>query len=117
MDNLKLIIENLGLNLNPNSNLWDKEFREFKRSEDGVDVEYKEGNLDLISIEEFFSLYDKLFYNIPKEGELNSHETLVNRSSEYSQTQHINSEIEELVSEITTLREEILNLKINEVNE
>jgi len=33
--------------------------------------------------EEFFSLYNQLFYEIPEFGEINSHEFIIQQSSEY----------------------------------
>ena len=56
--------------------------------------------------DEFFVLYDQLFYDIPKEGD-NSHQTLVERSSEYIGETRVSSEIEALVEEINQLREEL----------
>lgn len=63
------------------------------------------------TVEDFFTLYNELFFDIPKNGE-NSHETIVNRSSEYIGEAQISEEIEALVDEINLLREEL-----NEANE
>lgn len=57
---------------------------------------------------EFFSLYNELFYDIPELGETNSHEYLIKKSSEYIQFTSNNEEIEALQSEITQLRIELL---------
>ena len=35
------------------------------------------------TVEEFFSLYNQLFYNIPELGSLNSHQFLIQKSSDY----------------------------------
>ena len=60
------------------------------------------------TVEEFFSLYNQLFYDIPEFGELNSHEYLIQQSSEYINFD-INREIvNELQKEISQLREELL---------
>ena len=38
---------------------------------------------DIITVDEFFGLYDSLFYEIPATGDINSHQYLINRSTEY----------------------------------
>lgn len=67
-------------------------------------------NLNLPSINEFFAYYDSLFYTIPKEGEINSHQYLVNRSQEYIGEQTTSTEVQALLREITELRAENLQL-------
>jgi hypothetical protein len=59
--------------------------------------------------EEFFQLYNDLFYIIPETGQINSHEYLIKTSSEYIQFQPNNEEIEALQAEITQLRTELLD--------
>lgn len=61
--------------------------------------------------EEFFQLYDELFYEIPLLGD-NSHEYLVKTSGEYINFDQNNELIEALQQEITALREENLNKDI-----
>jgi hypothetical protein len=68
------------------------------------------------TIEEFFQLYDELFYEIPKEGEINSHEYLVKQSTNYIGSQIITEDIQALLEEITSLREENLALQQNIVD-
>lgn len=63
------------------------------------------------SPEEFFQLYDELFYELPLLGE-NSHEYLVKTSGEYINFDQNNEVIEALQQEITALREENLNKDI-----
>jgi hypothetical protein len=63
------------------------------------------------SIQEFFDTYGQIFYNIPKTGETNSHQYLVNQSSAYIGGEGTNEEITALLSEITALREENLQLQ------
>lgn len=63
--------------------------------------------LNLPSIPEFFDHYNKLFYSLPKQGEL-SHTTLVNRSSDYIGNQQTNEEIDALIQEVNGLRETVL---------
>jgi len=65
-----------------------------------------------ISIEQFFQYYEQLFYQIPKNGELNSHEYLIKTSSEYIDYQQSNEDIQALIDEITSLRQQ--NLEINQ---
>ena len=64
-----------------------------------------------ISINEFFSAYEDLFYQIPKLGETNSHEYLVKKSSEYIGAVSTNEEVQALLQEITQLRQENLDLQ------
>lgn len=66
--------------------------------------------------EEFFQLYEDLFYDIPKEGELNSHEYLVKQSTDYIGSAVITEDIQALLDEITALREENLQLQQNIVD-
>lgn len=63
-----------------------------------------------VSIEEFFALYDELFYDIPVLGENQSHEYIINRSSELVEIETDTQDIEPLLDEIATLREQILSL-------
>jgi hypothetical protein len=64
----------------------------------------------LMSVDIFFKEYERLFFEIPKEGEFNSHEYLVQRSGEYINFDKINEEIQVLLDEIADLRQEILDL-------
>ena len=64
---------------------------------------------DIITVEEFFDLYNTLFYEIPAEGNVNSHISLIQRSSEYiGFTEENDENIQILLDEITSLREELL---------
>ena len=65
---------------------------------------------DTITVEQFFIFYDKLFYDIPVDGDINSHTYLVQKSGEYINADIVNSEIQVLLDEITSLQEENLNL-------
>lgn len=67
----------------------------------------------VITVDEFFQIYENLFYEIPKEGSVNSHEYLVKQSTEYIGAQGISSEIQALLDEITFLRQENLTLQQN----
>ena len=61
------------------------------------------------NVEEFFNLYNELFYNIPELGSTNSHEYLIKTSSEYIGFEANNEEIIALQAEITQLRTELLD--------
>lgn len=71
-----------------------------------------------ISVQQFFTYYQQLFYTIPKFGEVNSHEYLVKTSTEYiGQTSNENDElIQSLLEEINQLRQENLDLQQNVLN-
>lgn len=63
---------------------------------------------DTITVEEFFNYYTKIFYDIPAVGNINSHEYLVKTSGEYIQTSTPNNEVQILLDEITSLRQQLL---------
>jgi hypothetical protein len=66
----------------------------------------------LPSVNQFFDYYNQLFFDIPKFGETNSHEYLIKTSQEYIGTINVvNDEIQALISEITELRQENLELQ------
>lgn len=61
------------------------------------------------TVDEFFAMYNELFYNIPELGVINSHEYIIKKSSEYIQFAANNDEIEALQAEIAQLRTDLLN--------
>jgi hypothetical protein len=61
------------------------------------------------TVNDFFSLYNELFYNIPELGETNSHEYLIKTSSEYINFEANQEEITALQAEIAQLRTELLD--------
>jgi hypothetical protein len=66
----------------------------------------------LPSVNQFFDYYNQLFFDIPKFGEVNSHEYLIKTSQEYIGTTNIvNDEIQALIDEVTELRQENLDLQ------
>lgn len=93
------------------NNAIDSEFREL-----GVDEERDMSFFDpnLATLDDFFLIYENLFLEIPKEGEINSHEYLARTSGEHADYEKINEEINELIEEINELREE--NLRIYREN-
>lgn len=74
------------------------------------------------TVQEFFNMYNQIFYEIPEIGENNSHEYLIKTSSEYINFNENDELIKALQEEIADLREELLqsqqdsvdNLTINE---
>jgi len=63
---------------------------------------------DTITVEQFFQYYSKIFYDIPAEGDINSHAYLIKTSSEYINITNINEDIQLLLDEITVLRQQLL---------
>lgn len=63
---------------------------------------------ELPTIEEFFSFYDQLYFSIPVEGNTNSHEYLVRKSSELRSFDQDTQNIQPLLDEIASLRERLL---------
>tara|TARA_R110001592_G_scaffold214977_1_gene468056 strand:- start:2160 stop:2669 length:510 start_codon:yes stop_codon:yes gene_type:complete len=65
---------------------------------------------ETISVEEFFTLYNSIFYNIPAEGNVNSHQFLIEKSREYiGFPESTDEEIQVLLDEITSLRQNLLD--------
>ena len=64
--------------------------------------------VDTDTVDEFFRLYEKLYFVIDVEGETNSHEYLVRRSSELINFEANTEEIQPLLDEIAQLRGELL---------
>jgi hypothetical protein len=66
----------------------------------------------LPSITEFFDYYQALFYQIPKFGDTNSHQYLVISSQNYIGSEAGGNEVvDALISEVTVLRQENLELQ------
>ena len=68
-------------------------------------------DVNLATQSDFWILYDKFFYLIPKEGEINSHLYLVETSGEYIDYRQNQEEIDALLEEIAELREENLEVR------
>jgi hypothetical protein len=85
-----------------------------------IDTSFKEFGVTTLSddlqsqptVEQFFALYNDLFYDIPPNGEINSHEFLVKQSGEYINFEENIEEIRALQNEIASLREELLGTQI-----
>lgn len=61
-------------------------------------------------VQNFFELYDRLFYNIPKDGETDSHNYIINRSSKYTDFVYQIEQMQVMVDEIKYLRDTVQTL-------
>jgi hypothetical protein len=78
-----------------------------------IDTEFKtfitNPVIDVLTVDEFFQNYEDIFYQIPKEGDVNSHQYILNRTLEYLNLKLSNDEeIQLLLDEITSLRRQLL---------
>jgi hypothetical protein len=64
--------------------------------------------IETFTITDFFEAYDNLFFEIPKTG-LESHNTLIQKSSEYVGNEQTNEELDALYAEIAQLRTQLLD--------
>lgn len=71
---------------------------------------------DTDTVEEFFRLYDKLYLDIPVNGDSNSHEYLITKSSELVDVDIDNEAIQPLLDEISELRQQLLEANIEITN-
>jgi hypothetical protein len=100
------------MNVNLNRQVFDK-----KKFDETVDTSFTQlvsqpdptfFDLNLATVEDFFTLYNKFFFQIPKEGEVNSHTYLIKESSDYVGFQANSEDIQALLDEIASLRQENL---------
>ena len=61
-----------------------------------------------ISVDGFFELYNDVFFKIPKKGDDNSHQYIIEKSSQYLGDEFTNPLIDELQREITSLKQQQL---------
>ena len=61
------------------------------------------------TIDDFFQLYEDLFYQIPKEGDTNSHRYILEKEADYLGVIISQDDIQALLDEITTLRQQVLD--------
>jgi hypothetical protein len=61
------------------------------------------------SVDDFFELYDQLFYQIPREGETNSHQYILQREADYLSISISQEDVQALLDEITSLRQQVLD--------
>ena len=99
-------------NIKLNRTVFDK--RKFNQS---VDTEFSQlvpkeeqrfFDVNLATVNDFFTIYTNLFYEIPKVGDDNSHEFLITESSEYINFEKINEDIQVLLEEISSLRSDLV---------
>jgi hypothetical protein len=61
------------------------------------------------SVDDFFELYDQVFYQIPKEGDTNSHQYILQREADYLGISISQDDVQALLNEITSLRQQVLD--------
>lgn len=61
------------------------------------------------TLDDFFQLYEDIFEQIPLEGDINSHRYILNKESEYLGVQISELDVQALLDEITSLRQELLD--------
>jgi len=99
-------------NINLNKEVFNK--RIYQKT---IDTSFKELGVKTIqeqvdkqpTVQEFFDMYNTLFYNINELGPTNSHEFLIKTSSEYIGAEQDNELINLLQAEIANLRQELLS--------
>jgi hypothetical protein len=69
------------------------------------------------TVDDFFELYEELFYQIPKEGDTNSHQYILQKEADYLGVSISQDDVQALLDEITSLRQQILDAQttINEL--
>ena len=87
----------------------DTEFRQLVKPEEIEVIE------EPITVAEFFSEYDRLFFEIPQKG-ASSHDELVKRSSAYIGVTGQSEQIQALLDEINELRAQLLSAQQEIVN-
>ena len=101
-------------NINLNKKVFNK--RDYKKTINTtfsqLDVKTVQEQIDeQPTVQEFFNLYNELFYEINELGETNSHEYLIKTSSQYIDFEKNDELVEALQREIAELREELLDLQ------
>jgi hypothetical protein len=99
-------------NVNLNKQVYDK--RQYTKV---IDTSFKQLGVQTIqqqindqpTLDDFFNMYNELFYDIPETGEVNSHEFLIKKSSEYIGFEANQEEIIALQAEIAQLRTDLLD--------
>jgi hypothetical protein len=82
--------------------LVDTRFKQLLKPTTGEDTSF--------TIDDFFTLYDDLFYQIPPEGDVQSHRFILNRTAEYLGVKvGEETNVQALLDEITLLRQELLD--------
>jgi hypothetical protein len=60
------------------------------------------------TVDDFFQLYEDLFYQIQKEGDTNSHRYIIQKEADYLGVSINQDDIQALLDEITSLRQQVL---------
>jgi hypothetical protein len=87
-----------------------------------IDTQFRELNspepvASEVTIEEFFALYDELFFSIPAEGDVDSHRYILQREAEYLGVKFADDvDIQALLQEITDLRQQLLTAETENAN-
>jgi hypothetical protein len=84
--------------------------QDFEKVVDNTFTTFIEESLDQVNltVDQFFSEYERLYFEIPVEGDVNSHQYLIQRSRELIVLDQDNIDIEPLLDEIASLREQLL---------
>jgi hypothetical protein len=110
----------MNINIDLNRQVFDK-----KKFDETVDTSFTQlvtqpdptfFDLNLATVEDFFTLYEKFFFQIPKEGEINSHTYLIKESSDYVGFQANSEDIQALLDEIAQLRQENLLIRQEQID-
>lgn len=89
--------------INTYSKVVDTEFRELVTPvQDTATTE--------LTVDEFFQQYERLFFDIPIEGDINSHKYMIERSQQYLGAGVVDAEKQALIEEINSLRQQIIDL-------
>ena len=108
-ENTSVTLIRTGYNRESFNSTFDTEFKELGVVEQ--DLSFFDPNL--ATVEDFFNIYNNLFFIIPKYGDINSHEYLIKESSEYIDYAANQEEIQALLQEIAELRESNLQLQVD----
>lgn len=89
----------------------------FKGTGDLIDIEFTQlinsasgSQTADLTVDDFFIDYDNIFYQIPNEGDTNSHRYILNREADYLGVKLSDDiDVQALLDEITSLRQELLN--------
>ena len=108
-ENTSITLIRTGYNREAFNNTFNTDFTELGVNEQ--DLSFFDPNL--ATVEDFFTIYNNLFFIIPKRGEINSHEFLIKESSDYIDYKANQLEIEALLEEIAELRESNLQLQVD----
>ena len=78
----------------------------------------EEAETPIFTIDDFFELYEQLFYQIPKEGDTNSHRYILEKEADYLGVIINQDDIQALLDEITSLRQQLLDTQttLSELN-